>query len=487
MQEEQLQLFADASLDLNQLHLSESYARKTPFGERVVYGMLGFAACLGHLPVPQGKIPSGIRIDFPSALLLNVDYTLAIRLQTANEVKAALMDGSTAAMLLRLRFENGAPELVELPDSPIAPRSEPRMLHLADLRPGLSFRGSYAPAQRPFLVLLRALGVDRQQWGDALPLMALCISYLAGMELPGENAMLSGVRAELVQRVPEAPAEFEIKLVSYDDRFQMVDSEFTLHGSTGSYARGEIMTVARSPRAKNAIGAQVKGAIRFAGKNAVVIGASRGLGAALTLELVAGGCTVIGTYARSHADAEELSQVCHSLRGRLIMEQGDASDLDWCVALNNRVRQEIGRLDLLICNAAPSLQPLRLEQACYDRIQEFLRKGSALVVAPLSSFLQLVSDSNGCVLLISSVFVEHPPEIWPHYVALKAAAEGLVRTAAAANPTASFWIARPGSIRTDLTNTPLGWLDAEEPSTVAHRILEQIGNPVSSGEAHFCH
>jgi NAD(P)-dependent dehydrogenase (short-subunit alcohol dehydrogenase family)/acyl dehydratase len=484
-QEEQLWLFAAASLDRNPLHLSREYARTTPFGDRVVYGMLSFAACLGELGPPSGTVVSGFDAEFHAPLFLDVDYSLAVQRQTASEIAASLMDGSATAMTLRLRFREGAPELVELDEKGIASREAARRVGPADLHPGLSFRGSYAPPGQAYLALLASIGIDRQVWGDGLLLAAVCGSYLTGMELPGESAMLTGMTAELTAR-PELPGNFEITLDSYDERFQLLASCFELRGRVGAYVRGEVSAIARPPRNRNMYARPAKGNGRFNGKRALVIGASRGLGAALALELVAEGCTVVGTYLQSREDIQQLQEASGDLPGRLVIEQGDASDSDWCVGLKARILDRFGKLDLLICNAAPALQPLSLEPATYDRIQGFLHRGFALVGVPLSSFLQLVSSAEGKVLLISSAFVEEPPRNWPHYIALKAAAEGLMRAAAAGNPKVTFWVARPGRLRTDMSNTPSGWFEAEEPATVAHRIVQQVAKTVAPGEVHIC-
>ena len=47
-QEEDLSLFAAASGDMNPLHLDKEYARKTVYGEVVVYGILGVLTCLAE-------------------------------------------------------------------------------------------------------------------------------------------------------------------------------------------------------------------------------------------------------------------------------------------------------------------------------------------------------------------------------------------------------------------------------------------------------
>jgi NAD(P)-dependent dehydrogenase (short-subunit alcohol dehydrogenase family) len=169
------------------------------------------------------------------------------------------------------------------------------------------------------------------------------------------------------------------------------------------------------------------------------------------------------------------------------MERGDASNLDWCALLKSRIRTEFGRLELLVCNAAPAIHGLRLEEAFCHRIRSYVESGFALVAAPLCAFLELVSETNGRVLVISSIAVEQPPVLWPHYVALKAAVEGLAQTAAVAHPKVTIWIARPGRISTGLSDTPLSRLEAEPPADVARRILQKVyGSAVATGTAHLC-
>jgi NAD(P)-dependent dehydrogenase (short-subunit alcohol dehydrogenase family) len=180
----------------------------------------------------------------------------------------------------------------------------------------------------------------------------------------------------------------------------------------------------------------------------VVTGASRGLGSALALQLAAQGARVAGIYARSVDEADAVTELSRGLAGRLTMEQGDASDPAWCRDLKGRIRAECGGLDLLVLSAAPAMQPLRVEEACYERMRSYVDRGFGLVAAPLTGFLEAVRSARGRVLLISSAYVETAPKIWPHYVALKAAVEGLIR-AAADNPEVAFAIARPGKLYTD--------------------------------------
>jgi NAD(P)-dependent dehydrogenase (short-subunit alcohol dehydrogenase family) len=162
--------------------------------------------------------------------------------------------------------------------------------------------------------------------------------------------------------------------------------------------------------------------------------------------------------------------------------QGDATDPVVCREIRQHILAAHGRLDWLICSGTPSLQPLRIEAAAFERIDRFLRSGFALVLGPLTSSLDLLSESGGSVLLISSIFVEDPPTTWPHYVALKCAVEGLARVAAAEYRKVSFCIARPSKLKTDLVNTPMGRAKTEDPSVAALRILTEAARGARPGE-----
>ena len=484
--EEHLRCFSDASLDFNPLHLSKDYARRTSSGECVVHGILGFLACLREIRMPDHQTPSEVRIDFKSPLVLDVDYTITVDAEAFEGVRITIADGSAAMMRARLRFRRSAPESISLPENGTAPLRYSRGLNTTDLERLPAFRGAYAPARAAYQELLSSLAIDPRAWGDALPLAALCSSYLTGMELPGESATYSGLRLNILGTPPQVPFDYEIALDSYDSRFGMVKSRFALGAESAIWASGGISAISRAEHHRGVAACPAAGTGRFSGKCAVIIGASRGLGAAMALELVAEGGTVIGVYSRSQEDSKDLLAASRNLPGRLIMERGDASDLTWCVELRDRVRAELGALDLLVCNAAPAIPSLRVEEACYDRILAYIGRGLALVGAPLSAFLKVVSAPGGCVLAVSSSAVEEPPAAWPHYVAMKAAVEGLVRTVAVANPKVTFCIARPGRMLTDMSDTPIGRLDAEAPQPVARRILEHVWEGVASGTVLLC-
>lgn len=484
--EEDLRRFSAASLDRNPMHLSKTYARKTSAGDCFVYGILGFLTCLAKISLPANQVPSEVRIDFKSPLFLDVDYTIATEKLDVQSYRLSLLDGSTTMMQARLNLRNGKPENVHLPVVVTAPRRSPSRLTPSEIKQILPIQGTYAPARKAYEELLSSLGIDRHVWGDALLMAVLCTSYLSGMEFPGESSTYVGLRLKLLDTPSNTPFVFRIVPDNYDDRFRLVHSQFRLGTVSAIWAVGEISAIIRLARDKHAAIGPSAGAGRFIGKSALIIGASRGLGAAMALNLVAEGASVMGIFLNSQEDADELLAISKKLPGHLIMERGNASDLDWCISLKDQVLAKLGGLDLLICSAAPGIRPLRVEAACCQRILSYIEKGIALVSAPLSTFLEQISASAGCVVAISSAAVEEPPAVWPHYVAMKSAVEGLIRAAAAANPKVAFWIARPGAMLTGLSDTPMTQLDAEDPQEVARRILDRVYQQTAPGTVLFC-
>lgn len=85
-------------------------------------------------------------------------------------------------------------------------------------------------------------------------------------------------------------------------------------------------------------------------------GGSRGIGRACVLKFAALGANVAINYSRSARDAEAVAQEVESLGVRGVTVRADVGDRAAIVTMFGRIKQECGRLDILVNNAARGLE-----------------------------------------------------------------------------------------------------------------------------------
>ncbi len=87
------------------------------------------------------------------------------------------------------------------------------------------------------------------------------------------------------------------------------------------------------------------------GQKAIVTGATRGIGRAVTLALLEGGARVCGVYGGNEAAAAELAALCAPAGDRLRLHKVDVSDYQAVQTLYTQVEQEFETLDILVACA----------------------------------------------------------------------------------------------------------------------------------------
>jgi NAD(P)-dependent dehydrogenase (short-subunit alcohol dehydrogenase family) len=179
-------------------------------------------------------------------------------------------------------------------------------------------------------------------------------------------------------------------------------------------------------------------------KTAIVTGASRGLGLALSHALVEAGWRLV-VDAR---DGTALRTAQHELGGDVTAIPGDVSD-----ALHRRRLVEAAgeRIDLLVNNAStlgPSPQPVLVDYP----LHEFERVYRVNTLAPLA-LTQLALPrmrTGGCVVNVTSDAAVEPYPGWGGYGSSKAALEQLTAVLAAEHPELRIYSVDPGDMRTQM-------------------------------------
>ena len=105
-----------------------------------------------------------------------------------------------------------------------------------------------------------------------------------------------------------------------------------------------------------------------ANKVALVTGSSRGLGKAIAIELAKNGYDIVVNYARSKSAALETVKEIEALGQKALLIRANVGDMEKLKAMFETIREEFGRLDVFVSNAASGvLRPvMELEESHWD-------------------------------------------------------------------------------------------------------------------------
>src|SRR5471030_2460182 len=164
---------------------------------------------------------------------------------------------------------------------------------------------------------------------------------------------------------------------------------------------------------------------------ALVTGASRGIGAALALELAAAGAHVVAV-ARTVGALEELDDKIQPAGGSATLVPLDVKDSDGIARLALALNERYGRLDVLIGNAGVigPLSPLgHVEPKDWDNLLSVNVTANWQLIRTMDPLLQRASA--GRAVFLTSAVAYKGRAYWGPYAASKAALDALVRAYAA--------------------------------------------------------
>jgi hypothetical protein len=95
-----------------------------------------------------------------------------------------------------------------------------------------------------------------------------------------------------------------------------------------------------------------KGSEKLKGRVALITGADSGIGRAVAVLFAREGADVAIAYLNEHDDAEQTKAAVENEGRRCITISGDVADPDFCKEAVDRTAKQLGRLDVLVNNAA---------------------------------------------------------------------------------------------------------------------------------------
>ena len=215
------------------------------------------------------------------------------------------------------------------------------------------------------------------------------------------------------------------------------------------------------------------------GQVALVTGATRGIGAAIALELAQRGFKVIGTgTSETGAAAITAALSAHGGQGR-VLNVNDAAATD---ALVDAITKEMGGLHVLVNNAGITRDTLamRLKDEDWDAVLDTNLKAvfrlSRAVIRPM------MKQRYGRIISITSVVGASGNPGQANYAAAKAGVAGMTRALARELGSRSITVncVAPGFIETDMT---AALPEAQQQALLSQIPLGQLGKPADIAHA----
>ena len=485
--QEDLELFCAASRDANPLHMSADYARTTVYGEPVVFGILGTLAAFGCLSSRAGMALERVSIEFHSPLYIGIEYSVQVQEKSPGQAEARILDAGRLITTATFTFRplSGAGGTIGALVVPELEQADDKAAH--DVPKGMMVTGTYVPSPADLAELMRRWNLADKGATPAQLAALLWSSYLVGMKVPGRRATYWWLTMDFAQEDVDCnnPLTYHAAVARFDERLDLIEMSAGLRCGEHALAQATLAAFVRADSPGSSVDrlATIFPVSRqLQGKTALVIGGSRGLGAAISQALALQGCQVVVNFMHSTIAAEQLKEGAFGEPGSVQLIQGDASNIQACQGMLEQILATYGGLDFLICNACPTIRPLGFAAASIQRFQRFVADSVALVSVPMAVFLGAVAERGGWNVVVSSEYARTSPREWPHYVTAKSAVEGLARWTAA-NTQVGVLVVRPPKLLTDQTNTPFGRHGAMSVEQVAAAVVRRLCESPAMGVA----
>lgn len=211
-------------------------------------------------------------------------------------------------------------------------------------------------------------------------------------------------------------------------------------------------------------------------KNAIVTGASRGIGRAIALRLAELGANVVLNYRSDANSVEEVVKAIEERGVKALAVQGDVSSFEDAKKIVDEAIENFGSIDILVNNAGITKDNLlmRMKEEDFDKVIEVNLKGvfnCTKHVVPV-----MMKQRSGKIINISSVVGLSGNAGQANYAAAKAGIIGFTKSVAKeiASRGVTVNAIAPGFIQTDMTEVLSDKVKEEIKTNIP---LRRLGTP----------
>ncbi|WP_404409107.1 3-oxoacyl-[acyl-carrier-protein] reductase [Jeotgalibacillus malaysiensis] len=222
--------------------------------------------------------------------------------------------------------------------------------------------------------------------------------------------------------------------------------------------------------------------MKLEGKNAIVTGASRGIGRSIAIELAKNGANVVVNYSGNEEKAKETAKEVEAAGTKALVFKADVSNADDVQAMLKETISTFGSIDILVNNAGITKDNLlmRMKEADWDQVMDINLKSVFLTTKAAAR--PMMKQRRGKIINVSSIVGVMGNAGQANYVASKAGVIGLTKTSAKELAPRGITVnaVAPGFIETDMT----GELSEDVQAAMKQMIpLERFGQPEDIAKA----
>jgi acetoacetyl-CoA reductase len=209
-------------------------------------------------------------------------------------------------------------------------------------------------------------------------------------------------------------------------------------------------------------------ALPFAGKVAIVTGGTRGIGAAITLELARLGAHVAAGFNRDTESAAQLRAELTAQGSSISVHQGNVGVPEDCIRVVDEVLSDQGRVDYLVNNAGITIDKTVRKMTVEDwhTVLRINVSGAFYMVKAVLN--HMLERGSGRIVNVSSVIGQTGSIGQANYAASKAALLGLTQSLALETARKGITVncVAPGFIETEMV--------AAIPKPILDSIIEKV-------------
>lgn len=211
------------------------------------------------------------------------------------------------------------------------------------------------------------------------------------------------------------------------------------------------------------------------GKNAIITGASRGIGREIALTLAENGANIVINYRNYSNEIEALVKDIEAKGVKIVTVKCDVSNFEEVENLISEAKEKLGSIDILVNNAGITKDGLlmRMKQEDFESVLDVNLKGvfnTTKLITPI-----MMKQRTGKIINISSVVGLVGNAGQCNYAASKAGVIGFSKSIARelAPRGVNINVVAPGYIDTDMTN---GLLDKVKESILQTIPMKKMGS-----------